>query len=74
MTFPCGTLALQTFAMPADTSANGDIFGGWLMAQTDLASSVMARGRPQSTTRNVRLILPPPDTSVDPPKRIRSMP
>ncbi|MEM9784737.1 MAG: hypothetical protein AAF899_19985, partial [Pseudomonadota bacterium] len=33
---PQGTVTLQTIAMPADTNANGDIFGGWLMAQMDL--------------------------------------
>ena len=42
---PNGTLALQTIAMPADTNANGDIFGGWLMAQMDLGASVVARTR-----------------------------
>ena len=40
---PNGTLTLQTIAMPADTNANGDIFGGWLMAQMDLGASVIAR-------------------------------
>lgn len=35
--------ALQTIAMPADTNANGDIFGGWLMGQMDLGASVVAR-------------------------------
>lgn len=34
--------ALRTIAMPADTNANGDIFGGWLLSQMDLAGSVMA--------------------------------
>jgi acyl-CoA thioesterase YciA len=42
---PHGTLTLQTIAMPADTNANGDIFGGWLMAQMDLGCSVPARTR-----------------------------
>ena len=42
---PRGQLALQTIAMPSDTNANGDIFGGWLMAQMDLGSSVLARSR-----------------------------
>ena len=42
---PEGMLALQTIAMPADTNANGDIFGGWLMAQMDLGASVVARTR-----------------------------
>jgi acyl-CoA thioesterase YciA len=42
---PHGTLTLQTVPMPADTNANGDIFGGWLMAQMDIAGSVLARQR-----------------------------
>jgi acyl-CoA thioesterase YciA len=42
---PHGALTLQTIAMPGDTNANGDIFGGWLMAQMDLGSSVLARSR-----------------------------
>lgn len=33
---------LRTIAMPANTNANGDIFGGWLLAQMDLAGSVLA--------------------------------
>ena len=46
---PQGELALQTVAMPADTNANGDIFGGWLLSQMDIAGGVAAaevvRGR-----------------------------
>ena len=42
---PEGELVLQTIAMPADTNANGDIFGGWLMSQMDLGASVLARKR-----------------------------
>ena len=39
-----GELALQTLAMPKDTNANGDIFGGWLMSLMDSAAgSVAAR-------------------------------
>ena len=41
--------AIRTIAMPADTNPAGDIFGGWLMAQMDLAAGNMAariaRGR-----------------------------
>ncbi len=33
---------LRTLAMPADTNASGDIFGGWLLAQMDLAGSTYA--------------------------------
>ena len=39
---PQGDLALQTIAMPKDTNANGDIFGGWLLSQMDLAGGIAA--------------------------------
>ncbi len=39
---PQGELSLQTIAMPKDTNANGDIFGGWLLSQMDLAGSITA--------------------------------
>ena len=42
-------LVLRVMPMPADANANGDIFGGWIMAQVDLAGSVLpvriAKGR-----------------------------
>jgi len=42
-------LVLKVIPMPADCNANGDIFGGWVMAQVDLAGSVLparyAKGR-----------------------------
>ncbi|MDC6170439.1 acyl-CoA thioesterase [Paucibacter sp. XJ19-41] len=42
-------LVLRVMPMPADANANGDIFGGWIMAQVDLAGSVLpsrvSRGR-----------------------------
>ncbi|MEQ6434589.1 acyl-CoA thioesterase [Comamonas sp. w2-DMI] len=34
-------LVLKVVPMPADVNANGDIFGGWVMAQVDLAGSVL---------------------------------
>jgi acyl-CoA thioesterase YciA len=40
---PIGTLLLRTLAMPADTNANGDIFGGWIMSQLDLAGGILAK-------------------------------
>lgn len=40
-----GEPALRTLAMPADANPNGDIFGGWVMAQMDLAGSVPAGER-----------------------------
>jgi acyl-CoA thioesterase YciA len=39
---PHGDLALQTVAMPKDTNANGDIFGGWLLSQMDIAGMITA--------------------------------
>ena len=39
---PQGDLALQTVAMPKDTNASGDIFGGWLLSQMDMAGAVTA--------------------------------
>lgn len=40
---PQGQLLLRTLAMPADTNANGDIFGGWIMSQMDIAGGIMAK-------------------------------
>lgn len=40
-----GELAIKALAMPAHTNANGDIFGGWLVSQMDLAGSVVAKAR-----------------------------
>ena len=46
---PRGAPAIRTIAMPADTNPSGDIFGGWLMSQMDLAAgnlaALTARGR-----------------------------
>ncbi len=46
---PSGKLISQTIAMPRETNANGDIFGGWLLSQMDLAGAILAgriaRGR-----------------------------
>lgn len=46
---PRGKLTVRIPAMPADTNANGDIFGGWVMARMDqaggIAGSERARGR-----------------------------
>ncbi len=40
---PNGQLLLRTLAMPADTNANGDIFGGGIMSQLDLAGGILAK-------------------------------
>lgn len=45
-------LAIRTIAMPRDTNPNGDIFGGWLVSQMDLAAGTIAvqRSRGRATT------------------------
>lgn len=42
---PNGQLTLRTLAMPGDANAAGDIFGGWVMAQMDLACGIRAAER-----------------------------
>jgi acyl-CoA thioesterase YciA len=46
---PRGELTVRISAMPADTNANGDIFGGWVMSRMDQAGGIAgverARGR-----------------------------
>ncbi len=44
-TEPSGELTLRTLAMPADANPNGDIFGGWVMAQMDLSAGMRAGER-----------------------------
>ena len=41
-TEPSGALTIRTLAMPADTNPAGDIFGGWVMSQMDIAGSIAA--------------------------------
>lgn len=60
---PTGELALQTLAMPKDTNANGDIFGGWLVSQMDLAAGIatkqITRGRSATVSiKNVQFLAP----------------
>lgn len=42
---PVGELSMRTLAMPADTNPSGDIFGGWVLAQMDIAGGVVAHQR-----------------------------
>lgn len=39
---PEGALTIRTLAMPADTNPAGDIFGGWVMSQMDIAGAIAA--------------------------------
>ncbi|QQR37650.1 acyl-CoA thioesterase [Devosia oryziradicis] len=41
-TEPTGALTIRTLAMPADTNPAGDIFGGWVMSQMDIAGAIAA--------------------------------
>ena len=50
---PHGDLCTRTLAMPADTNANGDIFGGWLLSQMDIAGGVAASKVAKSRTVTV---------------------
>jgi acyl-CoA thioesterase YciA len=59
-TSPSGTgepglhaLAMRAIAMPADANPNGDIFGGWLLAQMDLAGGSVASQRAQGRVATV---------------------
>ena len=49
---PTGDPAIRTLAMPANTNPNGDIFGGWLLAQMDIGGGavVVARARGRAAT------------------------
>ena len=40
---PRGDLVMKTLAMPGDTNANGDIFGGWVLSQMDLGGGILAK-------------------------------
>ena len=44
---PRGTLTVRTIAMPGDTNANGDIFGGWVMSRMDQAGGIAGVDRAQ---------------------------
>ena len=39
---PQGELSIRTVAMPADANPSGDIFGGWLLSQMDVAGGIIA--------------------------------
>ena len=54
-TEPRGDLCIRTLAMPADTNANGDIFGGWLLSQMDIGGGVFASKIAKSRTVTVAI-------------------
>jgi acyl-CoA thioesterase YciA len=50
---PNGIPVIRTIAMPADTNPSGDIFGGWLMSQMDLAAGNVAARRSRGRAATV---------------------
>lgn len=52
---PTGDLTIRQLAMPADTNANGDIFGGWLLGQMDLGGGIFASKIARSRTVTVAI-------------------
>ncbi|ABV93954.1 putative Acyl-CoA thioester hydrolase [Dinoroseobacter shibae DFL 12 = DSM 16493] len=52
---PKGALTLRTLAMPADVNVNGDIFGGWVLSQMDIAAGIVAGERAQGRVATVAI-------------------
>jgi len=52
---PVGEPALRAIAMPADANPSGDIFGGWLLAQMDLAGGTIAAERARGRVATVAI-------------------
>ncbi|MGB7243146.1 MAG: acyl-CoA thioesterase [Sulfitobacter sp.] len=50
---PEGDLTLRTLAMPKDVNVNGDIFGGWVLSQMDMAAGIVAGARAQGRVATV---------------------
>ena len=52
---PRGVLATRTLAMPADANPSGDIFGGWVLSQMDLAGGITAGKRARGRVATVAI-------------------
>lgn len=52
---PQGELTTRTMAMPADSNPSGDIFGGWVLSQMDIAAGICARERARCRVVTVAL-------------------
>lgn len=52
---PKGELTLRTLAMPRDVNVNGDIFGGWVLSQMDMAAGIVAAARGQGRAATVAI-------------------
>ena len=54
-TAPKGELTLRTLAMPRDANTNGDIFGGWVLSQMDMAAGIVAGSRAHGRVATVAI-------------------
>ncbi|MCA8882795.1 MAG: acyl-CoA thioesterase [Rhodobacteraceae bacterium] len=52
---PQGDLTLRTLAMPRDVNVNGDIFGGWVLSQMDIAAGIVAGARARGRVATVAI-------------------
>jgi acyl-CoA thioesterase YciA len=52
---PRGNLTIRTLAMPADSNPSGDIFGGWVLSQMDIAAGICSGERARCRTVTVAL-------------------
>lgn len=52
---PDGDLTIRTMAMPADANASGDIFGGWVLSQMDIAGGIAAGQRAQGRVATIAI-------------------
>ncbi|MDG1431009.1 MAG: hotdog domain-containing protein, partial [Paracoccaceae bacterium] len=50
---PKGDLTLRTVAMPSDVNVNGDIFGGWVLSQMDIAAGIVSRETAQGRVATI---------------------
>ena len=50
---PDGELVIRTLAMPADANPSGDIFGGWVLSQMDIAGGITASQRARGRVATV---------------------
>ena len=54
-TLPEGHAVLRTVAMPADVNGAGDIFGGWVLSQMDIAAGIVAAERARGRVATVAI-------------------
>jgi acyl-CoA thioesterase YciA len=52
---PQGELTLRTLAMPSDVNVNGDIFGGWVLSQMDMAAGIVAGARAKGRVATIAI-------------------